>query len=114
MTNHKPTVTGPEGAWQGKCTCKIRSEVFAIRSDADWWIETHMNAVQRARAHLMSHHPSLKDQRDWYRKQAARKDISEEERGQWLHLAEGLDHRIGKPVDEAPLFTREAGEWVVD
>lgn len=103
MNNHIPKIVGNDGAWQAKCTCRMRSPVYEQRWEADDWNRTHMQAVDRARAHLRDRAPSLKDQRDWYRKQAARA-TDETIRKQWLVLADGLDHRLGTGPHDESLF----------
>lgn len=102
MSHHKTAVAGSTDAWQATCLCSARSAVVEHRWEADDWCRSHMQAVERARTHLRDRSPSLKDQRDWYRKQAARA-TDETVRDQWLSLADGLDHRIGTTVlhDEA-------------
>lgn len=104
MSNHKTRIVGSYEAWQGKCSCKAKSSVSKYRWEAEDWISTHLTQVQQARVHLMSRNPSLKDQRNWYQKQADRTDLSPEEREQWQQMATALDHRIGKPPEDTPLF----------
>jgi hypothetical protein len=97
MSNHQTRIVGKDDAWQAQCACKIHSPVFEHRWEADDWNRTHMKAVEQARLHLKRSLPSLKDQRDWYRKQASRStDPTVKE--QWLSLADELDHRIGTAV----------------
>jgi hypothetical protein len=104
MSNHRAFVAGSDGAYQGKCSCRQRGPVVAQRWEADDWTVLHIRQVNRARAHLGAHHPSLEDQRDWYRTQADRTDIPQYERDMWEMLADGLDHRVGKPHQDEPLF----------
>jgi hypothetical protein len=103
-SNHLTKVVGYEGGtWQAKCSCRTRSPVFDRRWEAEDWNRTHLETVARARAHLRDRVPSLKDQRDWFRKQAA-KATDEQVRRQWISLADELDHRLGRPVSQEGLF----------
>lgn len=97
MSSHQTRIVGHGDAWQAHCTCKIHSDILDHKWEADDWIRTHMKAVEQARLHLKRSLPSLKDQRDWYRKQASRA-ADPAIRRQWLSLADELDHRIGTAV----------------
>ena len=92
MSNHQTRIVGNGDAWMGRCACHAQSELSEHRWEAEDWERTHLQEVERARAHL-KRTPSLKDQRDWFRKQAA--NTSGTVRQQWLALAEELDHRLG-------------------
>jgi hypothetical protein len=102
MSNHKTRIVGGDGGWQARCECYDHSPICEHRWEADDWKRAHLDAVARVRAHLKKS-PSLRDQRDWYRKQAA-KATDEQARALWLMLAEGLDHRLGHPQHDDALF----------
>lgn len=102
MSGHTTTIAGADGAWQGRCSCKTRSPVFDHRWEADDWNRTHRDIVDRVRVHL-ARAPSLKDQYDWYIKQADRADDTKH-RLLWLMLADELAHRLGQPAHDEPLF----------
>lgn len=103
MSSHQTKIIGDTGAWQAKCSCKMRSPVVDHRWKADDWSDAHLRAVERTRTYLRGT-PSLTDQRDWYRDQASRA-TDETIREQWRNLAEGLDHRLGTgPAHDDPLF----------
>lgn len=99
--NHRTTIAGDDGVWQARCLCGATSPIHALRWEADDWMISHLAQVDRARAHLLAHNPSLKDQRDWYRKQAG---LTQDDttRNLWLMLAGELDHRIGAPPADDP------------
>jgi len=103
MSNHRTTIVGSEGAWQAKCSCKTHSAITPHRWEAEDWNLSHLRAVDRARAHLQPRTPSLKDQRDWYLKQAALATEPSLKR-QWQMLADSLDHRIGPDPHDTPMF----------
>src|SRR5262245_27249179 len=102
MSNHRTTIVGSDDAWQGKCTCRLRSPAYPHRWQAEDWNLAHLDTVNRVRANLMNRQPGLADQRDWYRKQEAAS--SGRARAQWRALADALDHRLGKMPHDDPLF----------
>lgn len=94
MSNHVTKIVGSDEAWQGRCSCRMQSPVLPHRWEADDWTRAHLTTVERVRVHLRDRTPSLKDQRDYFRKQASRA-TDETIKRQWNELADGLDHRIG-------------------
>ena len=107
MSNHSLSTAEDDGIWQTWCECGADSGPVPHHWQADDWAATHLAQVDRVRAHLRSHHPSLRDQRDWYRSRALTAD-TEHDRNLWTLLADGLDHRLGHQVEEQPLFEENA------
>jgi hypothetical protein len=107
MSSHSLTIVRSDDTYQQRCECGDNSGWVPHRWQAEDWGIEHLVLVDRVRAHLRRHNPSLTDQRNWYRKQA---DLaaSEQDRTWWTMLADGLDHRIGHPVVEQPLFEEDA------
>lgn len=100
---HSLTTARRNGTYQTRCECGDASDWLPNRWQAEDWATDHEAQVARVRAHLGRRAPSLTDQRNWYRVQAELA-TSERERLLWKMLADGLDHRIGKNVEETPLF----------
>jgi hypothetical protein len=107
MSNHTLTTARLDGSWYGWCECGARSEPCVHRWGAEDWNASHLDQVARARAHLRDRNPSLLDQYRWYRKRAEQASDSRE-RAMWQMLATGLEHRLGHPVEEQPLFEENA------
>jgi hypothetical protein len=103
MSRHKTWVAGSD-PWQGRCVCEARGQVVEHRWEAEDWNRTHMEQVERARAHLYAS-PSLSRTRDHFREmEATCTDLVQ--KGQWKMLADEIDHRLGNfPHDnDAPLW----------
>lgn len=102
MSNHTTRIAGSDGAWQGRCSCKMRGPVCDHRWEAEDWCLSHLRIADRARAHP-TRAPTLKEERDWYLKQAARA-ADEATKKMWEMLADGLTHRIGPEPKDDPLW----------
>jgi len=103
MSNHSLTTFRANQEWNCWCECTSRSPGFQHRWEAEDWGIAHLHDVERVRIHLGNRNPSLVDQRNWYRDRA-KNDPNPAYRKLWEQLAEGLDHRIGQPPDDQPLF----------
>lgn len=103
MSNHAPWVAGTD-PYQGRCTCHERGPVVNHKWQAEDWVRSHTEQVERARAHL-GKTPSLAQSRDYYR-QMERTTTDQVVRRQWKMLADELDHRLGNfpHPDSAPLW----------
>lgn len=102
MSGHKTTIAGHDDAWQGRCSCRMRSPVYEHRWQADDWNRDHRAIVERVRSHL-ARTPSLRDQYDWFIKQAGL-STDPKIKSQWIMLAEGLAHRLGTAPHDEPMF----------
>jgi hypothetical protein len=102
MSGHKTTIAGADDAWQGRCSCRMRSPVYDHRWEADDWNRNHLAIVDRVRTHL-ARSPSLRDQYAWFSRQAEQA-ADPEDRRLWGMLAEELGHRLGSPPHDEPLF----------
>lgn len=106
MGNHDLTTYKSKNQWMSACTCGAHSEHVERRWQAEDWETSHLMLVARVRAHLGGRSPSLKDQRDWYRKQAAAAE-TDHDRHLWEILATGLAHRLGDPPEDTPLWAEQ-------
>lgn len=95
MSNHTVTIAHGEGGYRAFCNCRATSVTYPHKWEAEDWKLTHKTLVQRVRTHLgYGHAPSLKNQRDWYMRQADNPQTPTRERAQWLMLAEELTRRL--------------------
>lgn len=101
--------TDSEKGWYGRCSCEKWSTLKYLdsRSKVDDAHMAHIRQVMQARSGLQwGKRVSLKSERDYYREQAARTDISPDERDLWAMLERELSHRLNDtaPVDDPALF----------
>lgn len=107
VNQHKITYYVTEAPARHKATCSCRrSSPFAdTRQEIDDWVFVHRTQVERAKAWLDTRTPRLTHQRDYFRHMATEEPgVSPTDRLLWEKLAEELDHRIGHPHTEEPLF----------
>jgi len=99
------TIIGSLDNCQARCSCLKKSPI-GDRGVAEGWWYAHQVDVERIRAHLGTRTPSLKQQHDWFLKQAENTDNEPDDRALWKQLAEEIDrHFSRKPVGEQiPLF----------
>jgi hypothetical protein len=109
--NHKVTIFTRD--WDDlvkpKCACRHESLKWITRGDAQEWEFHHLQQVERAKAALSNREPSMKNQRDHYRRMELDPETSEHDRNLWRIMREELDHRLNDqhPVEQEPLFEIE-------
>ena len=86
-----------------RCRCGQRSEKCKSRQEAEDWTLKHQADVEILKAHLGTSSPTLRAQRDYYRKMAD--EGAPEDRALWRQLADELDRRLNDsaPQDDDPL-----------
>lgn len=104
MSNHKVHYAGWDPNLQARCSCKKRSPV-GPRSQVEDWFTTHLQEIERIRAHLGTRSPSLKTQYAWFAAQADDEANDPEDRVLWRQLADELDRFIA--ARSAPLLPQD-------
>lgn len=97
MARHKTTVLPVAGdRWLATCSCRWRGAHHVLTAQmAEDDIFTHLRQVEVARASARRGMPSLKDQRDYYRKMAET-DEDERQARLWGQLAREIDRRLNE------------------
>jgi hypothetical protein len=93
VSNHRVHYAGLDPNLQARCSCKKRSEIGSRSTVEDWFI-SHLQEIERIRAHLGSRTPSLRSQWAWFQAQAEDETNDPEDRALWGQLADELDRFI--------------------
>lgn len=105
MSNHKIVFLGLADRMQARCSCKQKS-LIGDRGFVEAWVYSHLQEIERVRAHLGPRSPSLKSQRDWFLAQADNTDNPPEDRALWQQLATELDHYV--TLKNQPVLSQDA------
>jgi hypothetical protein len=81
-----------------RCRCGFITKRYKNMDDVEDEIRKHQADIERIKLQLGTRTPSLKSQRDYFRKMAENEHISPKDRRQWGILADELDARIEDDV----------------
>lgn len=81
-----------------RCKCGFVTKFYKNMDDVEDEVRGHMLAIERLKLQLGTRTPSVKSQRDYFRKMAENEHISPKDRRLWGILADELDQRIGDDV----------------
>lgn len=90
-----------------RCRCGFLTKRHRTMDDVEDEVLHHEANVNRARLQLGTRTPSLKAQRDYFRKMAENPNVEPHDRRLWGILADELDARVEDPTDNddhPPLF----------
>lgn len=105
MARHsQEIISTPAGQFRLVCECKAASEWMALRSEAEDWGVWHLREVERAKAHLHTRLPSLRETYAYYRRMESDPGNRPADRDLWRALADGIEHRLGAEKQTDSMF----------
>lgn len=109
MAKHTPTIVPTDdGRWVGTCTCRWRApDVCDTAQAAEEANLKHLRDVERVLSNSRKVPPSLKESRDYYRRQA-NTDTDPERARLWGQLADEIDRRLN---DATPINRGQDALW---
>ena len=104
MSHSKTRFQNEDRKHYARCKCGFVTPKYDHEWQVDDDLRVHDEKIERIKAHLGPSAPSLKSQRDYYRKMATDPGTDPKDRPLWQHLADELSARLN---DDVPVVQEE-------